>query len=196
MKELLCEELEEERGAIAFSLLQEAVTLGKIVDFKVASNSMFPFLEIGDIATIRSIELRDLHKGDIIVYRLGNLLCVHRYIYNLKNGNDILQLIVKGDNVSHFDQPSILIGQLIGKVIAIKKREKTINLERGSWKVINYLIANISMIQGYVPAYLGFMRRVFLRNSKFKPGIFIREWICSLFFIPLRVIAHITKILT
>ena len=195
MEELLCRELDKKRGATAFCLLQEAMASGKIVDFEVISNSMSPFLRIGDIATIRNIGLKDLHKGDIIAYRVDNDLRVHRYIFNLKKDNNVLQLITKGDNAYHFDQPPITTKELMGKVIAIRKKKRTINMEKTSWKAINYLLANISATQAYIPVYLGVMRKVILRNSKFQPGISIKKWLCYIFFAPIRIIVLITKIL-
>lgn len=194
MEELSYEELEKEKSDIAFCLLKEKIRYGKILNFEIVSNSMSPLLKRGDTASVRNVEPQDLQKGDIIVYKMNERLCVHRYIHKLKKDNNSFKLIAKGDALSHFDQLPVSMEQLVGKVISIRKNKKTIDFEITSWKIVNYLLANISAIQAYVPIFLQFLRRTFLRDRKFRPGIFIRRGLCFIFSIPLKLIVYITKI--
>ena len=177
---------------VAFSLLEERIESGKIFDFEVSSNSMSPLLEPGDTVSVNKAKLQDLQKGDIIVYRANENLCVHRYIYKFKK-DEYSGFIAKGDNTYCFDQLPISMEQLVGKVISIRKNKKTIDLERTSWRIINYLLASISAIQAYVPISLQFLRRTFLRNREFRPGIFIRKGLCFIFSIPLKITVYIIR---
>ena len=179
----------------AFCLLKEKVETGKILTFEVASGySMFPLLSRGDRALVRNVEFQGLRKGDIIIYRTNESLCIHRLIRKLKKDNNCFALITKGDNIYHFDQLPVSKEQLVGKVIAIRKNNKTINLEEMPWKIINYLLASISAIQAYLPIALRVMRRAFLRNKNFPPGITIKKMSSFILFIPLKIIVYITKI--
>lgn len=187
--------LEEEKREIAFCLLKEKVESGKILTLEVTSSySMSPFLSQGDTLSLISIKFQGLRRGDIIVYRTNEHLCVHRLIHKLKKDNNCFALIAKGDNVYHFDQLPISKEQLVGKVISIRKNKRVIDLERTSWKIINYLLACISEAQAYVPLSLRFLRKVFLQNRKFRLGIFIKKVLSFIFLIPLKTIVYIAKI--
>lgn len=183
--------MQDRKKGIAFCLVKEKIDSGRISDFEISSSSMFPFLKPGDMASVKRAKLQDLKKGDIIIYKRDDYLCVHRYIHPVR---DFL-FIAKGDNLPYFDQLPISAEQLVGKVIAVRKGKKVINLERASWKIINYLLASISAIQAYVPASLQFLRRVLLGNREFRPGICIKKGLCFIFSIPLKLIMYITRIL-
>lgn len=199
--------LEETKEDIAFCLLKEKVESGKILSFEVTSSySMSPFLSQDDSVLVREIKFEDLRKGDIIVFRLNERLCVHRYIHplksppsydvqGLKKKNNSFALITKGDNVLHFDRLPVSKEHFIGKVISIRKSKRTINLERASWKIINYLLANISAAQAYLPPSLRAMRKLLLGNRKFPPGTFIKKGLSFVFSASLKLVVYITKII-
>lgn len=183
MKELLDEGLGEERNDIAFCLFKERVEQGKIVDLEIEGDSMSPFLSRGDTISVRKVEFQDLRRGDIVVYRADKRLHAHRYIY-LAPSN---KLVTKGDNNSHFDSLPIPAEQLIGKVVLIKKGKRTIDLEVVSWKVINYFLASVSALDGYVVLFLRFLNETFFRDKKGRFRILIIKGLHFIFSVPFKL---------
>lgn len=89
--------------------------------FEVATASMSPTIEIGDIVVVKITE--DVKENDIIVYKEENSIITHRLIEKSDDG-----LIAKGDANNSEDKP-IKYDMLIGKVI-------TIFNELGIWRKI------------------------------------------------------------
>ena len=89
----------------------------------VASGSMLPTLNIGDLIIVQKIEPAKIKAdpegltGDILVYKRGNELIVHRAV-NIRPGqNGIYMITTRGDNTFTND-PEWPSTQLVGKVIA------------------------------------------------------------------------------
>lgn len=79
--------------------------------FEVATASMYPTIEIGDIVVVEIT--KEIEKNDIIVYTDGENIITHRLIE--KNDNE---LIAKGDANNSEDKP-IQEEMVLGKVIKI-----------------------------------------------------------------------------
>ena len=147
----------------AFYLLRESIDSGKLLEFEVVSNSMSPFLKIGDKVTVGNIIPKELKLGDIVVYKMQGSLCVHRYIYIINKQGKLIGLVTKADNRFDFDPYLVSIDQFVGKVIAIKRQDAKINLESFLWKKINFFIGTLSFLQAFIikasrdlkPALLG-----------------------------------------
>lgn len=107
---------------------------------------MFPFLEHGDIVTIRKASPSSLRLGDLLFFRnQQGLPVLHRLVRkkNLVDGSSVLQ--TKGDALASMDEP-ILIKNVLGKVYEVEKgngsrRLNHINMESRFWKILNYVIA-------------------------------------------------------
>jgi len=89
----------------------------------VASGSMLPTLNIGDLIIVQKIDPAKINAdpegltGDILVYKRGNELIVHRAV-NIRLGqNGIYMITTRGDNTFTND-PEWPSTQLVGKVIA------------------------------------------------------------------------------
>ncbi|MDD5584514.1 MAG: S26 family signal peptidase [Candidatus Omnitrophica bacterium] len=134
---------------VAFVLLRQAVERGQRIELEVAneSASMYPLLVADDVVTIARIEPKNMVKGDIVVFRAGDNLCMHRYIRKLRRDKDRVEFLMKGDNTLNVDTPAIMPEDILGRVVAIKKTNLTINMESGFWKISNYLIALVSIVQ-------------------------------------------------
>jgi len=204
MKELSYEGLGlgKEKSDIAFCLLKGRVRKDKILNFEIVGDSMSPFLNQGDTASVRTVEFQDLQKGDIIVYGIGKHLCAHRYIYPIKSSfsnevknDDPFVLITKADNASCFDQLPVSREQLIGKIISIRRKDKNIDLGTTFWKVINYFLASISALQVYLLIFLRFLRRTLLPDIEFPFGSSIEKSLCFVLSIPCRIVVHIIPLL-
>jgi signal peptidase len=87
----------------------------------VASGSMLPTLNIGDLIIVQKIDPAQIHAdpltGDILVYKRGDELIVHRAVDIEPDGNGVYLITTRGDNTNTNDTawPST---QLVGKVIA------------------------------------------------------------------------------
>jgi len=88
----------------------------------VASGSMLPTLKVGDLIIVQGVPSDQIYadplKGDIIVFRRGSELIVHRAVYK-ENRSDGYWFTTKGDNVPSRDSPfheSNLVGKVIGKI--------------------------------------------------------------------------------
>ena len=76
--------------------------------FEVATGSMSPTIEIGDVVVVKIV--KEVNKDDIIVYKEGPNFITHRLI---KKEDD--KLIAKGDANNSEDKP-IQMEQILGKV--------------------------------------------------------------------------------
>jgi signal peptidase len=87
----------------------------------VASGSMLPTLNIGDLIIVKKIDPAQIHAdpltGDILVYKRGEELIVHRAVYIEPVGNGIYLITTRGDNTAT-DDPKWQSTRLVGKVIA------------------------------------------------------------------------------
>ena len=79
--------------------------------FEVATASMYPTIEIGDVVIVKIS--KEVERNDIIVYTDGDSIITHRLIE--KNDNE---LIAKGDANNSEDKP-INENMVLGKVIKI-----------------------------------------------------------------------------
>jgi signal peptidase len=88
----------------------------------VASGSMLPTLNIGDLIIVQKIDPAQINAdpngltGDILVYKRGNELIVHRAV-KIELRNDVYYITTRGDN-SGIDDPAWPSTSLVGKVIA------------------------------------------------------------------------------
>lgn len=79
--------------------------------FEVATGSMSPTMEIGDVVIVKIT--KEIEKNDIIVYIDGESIITHRLIEINENG-----LIAKGDANNSEDKP-IQFEMVLGEVISI-----------------------------------------------------------------------------
>lgn len=82
----------------------------------VATGSMTPQINIGDIAIIRKCGPNDIKVGDIIEYKMSDFTIVHRVI-EIKQENGRFYFVTKGDNNTTRDKNLVTEDQLIGKCI-------------------------------------------------------------------------------
>ncbi len=82
----------------------------------ILSNSMYPYIERGDIAIINKIDSSQIKINDIIEYRLDDIYVIHRVI-NIKNTSKGKTYITKGDNNKSKDSKPVYKEQINGKVV-------------------------------------------------------------------------------
>lgn len=109
-------------GLIPFTIALVIViwfTLGAfpIKPVGVATASMYPNVNVGDMVVLNKIDLNDLKENDIIGYKLDNITIVHRVKSISKNEDGKFTIITKGDNNKMQDYLPVSEEQVIGKVI-------------------------------------------------------------------------------
>lgn len=102
--------------------------------YVIISGSMQPELEVGDIVVVKKINPNDLKKDDVISFRKGQTIITHR-IAEVKNAEEKLQFLTKGDNnntndkdlVSDKEIEGIVVNKIqkLGKIV-LKLRDKTL----------------------------------------------------------------------
>ena len=93
-----------------------ALGIFPIVPISIASASMIPEFDIGDVAIIQKCNVNDVTVGDIIQYKMEGYTVIHRVMQ--KNQSDgRVTFITKGDNNNSPDSDPVTEDQLIGKAI-------------------------------------------------------------------------------
>ena len=82
----------------------------------IASGSMRPSLEVGDIVIVEKASADSIKQGDIIQYREGGMTIIHRVV-DIMEGEGRGKFITKGDANSVHDSTPVSPQQLNGKVV-------------------------------------------------------------------------------
>lgn len=92
-----------------------ALGIFPIKPISIASGSMEPSINIGDVAIIKKCKVSSIKPGDIIEYKKENISVIHRVI-EITEENGEHYIIAKGDNNSSTDK-KISEKQLVGKYL-------------------------------------------------------------------------------
>jgi len=109
---------------------------------KVTGRSMRPFINNGDLVTLRKVSPESLQCGDIIYYTGSNDFSVmHRIISKTRQPNNKISFTTKGDALLLKDDP-ISEDQVLGKAFYVEKNLPlvgpfSINLNSGFCKSLN-----------------------------------------------------------
>lgn len=93
-----------------------AIGVFPIKPVAVASGSMTPSLNIGDIAIIKKCGPNDVNVGDVIEYQMDGYTIIHR-IVEKKQRKGEFHFVTKGDSNLQTDNEEVTEPQLIGKLI-------------------------------------------------------------------------------
>lgn len=103
--------------------------------FTIISNSMAPLIRAGDKIHARWVEPHTIKFGDIIIFKTEKWTVTHRVIRRYNN----VEFLHKGDNILYSgitSDPAIL-----GRVVAVKKGDRLIDLDTKLQRFVNYLLA-------------------------------------------------------
>jgi len=117
----------------------------------IRGNSMAPLLKNGTLALIK--KSNRLLCADILVYKDKNKIIAHRLIRKLRNidGNVLYQ--TKADNGYVLDE-LVRSQDIVGKIIAIKKEDRTIRLDTFSERIKARSLWFVSVIRTVVHKYV------------------------------------------
>ncbi len=123
---------------------KELLDEGYSVQINVGGNSMYPYLRNGNTVLIKKSPFITLRTGNVIVFRSVNRLILHRIIAIRKNKSQH-KLITKGDSLFFYDNP-ITEDLYFGKIIEIKRNNKTYKIDTAFHLFLNKLIIPISIL--------------------------------------------------
>ena len=130
---------------VVSDLIREEMAQGTPFCFRVISESMAPLIAAGDEIAVEQAGADRLRRGDIVLYTVGGAFHTHRLLARRRHGSATL-LVTKGDTSLNPDQPW-REEQLLGKVVAIKRRDRTIDLGGGKWRAMNRLLGILAVLQ-------------------------------------------------
>jgi len=117
------------QASIIASLYIAALREGQALDFRVASSSMNPLLQVGDSVRIVPAKANDIRVGDIAAFETAEGLVIHR-IVRLQQIGDTIRLLQMGDVDVQFNATWIKEEAIAGRVSAIRKGKRCIDLQR------------------------------------------------------------------
>jgi signal peptidase I len=97
-----------------FALLREAVRAHGGFNCRVVSDSMTPFLKVGEIVRIEPVgDFRDLRRFDVIVYKSGDKLFCH-YVWSL-NRLEPPTVVTRSLKGRRHDDLPVPFGDILGR---------------------------------------------------------------------------------
>jgi signal peptidase I len=159
-------------------VILEQLGKGKTFTFTVTGNSMHPLIREGDPIQIEQCKPRDLSMGDIITFKKDDLYVTHRVLWIMRR-RDGTTLLTKGDNEITID-PLVLPNQIVGKAVAIKRANRTLDLKSPCWRFINLFLGTIFVMEtifilSYRFAASTFILLKILANPTSKPFLLYRH---------------------
>jgi signal peptidase I len=112
---------------------------GYSVKLTVGGISMFPYLLNQEQVNVEPVWDKSIQIGDILVFQFDDKWVAHRLI-KIKGS----RYITNGDFCIKKDAP-LLHDEIIGRVIAVYRKNKVISLNSSKRKRLNYILAKISV---------------------------------------------------
>ncbi len=81
----------------------------------IASNSMHPTYDRGDIVIYERVDASEVNANDILVFKRGNHIITHRVV-EVRGAGEDLRFIVRGDNNDAADDYSVSADDVRGTV--------------------------------------------------------------------------------
>jgi len=131
-----------ERRASDARVVAEALQYRGQVALRVYGTSMLPWVRSGDVAMIHNVSLDTVRCGDVVLFRRGDRLYVHR-IVEKRGWRGGARFLAKGDANPHADG---VIGQeeILGRVVNLYRGTRLIDLDSPGQLMLGLLIAQFS----------------------------------------------------
>jgi hypothetical protein len=135
-------------SAIPLEQVQAAINLwmqaGKQSILTIHGWSMSPLLRDGDSILI-DYNTAGIRPGDILAFRQGENLVIHRVIQIVRDGEEITRIVTKGDNNISLD-PIVEPHQVIGCIIRSWRQSREIFFDRFIWSAAGWGSAALGRI--------------------------------------------------
>lgn len=103
-------------GVVLVPAVCFAIGLFPIHPRAIATASMYPEIEVGDVVIVKKCEINDIKEGDVIEYKIEDQNIVHR-VTKIEVEKNTFKITTKGDNNRSEDANPVYQEQLIGKVV-------------------------------------------------------------------------------
>lgn len=123
------------------------------INLPADGNSMFPFIQKGDICKFIVCDPSRLRKGDIVLFQSSNGLLVGHRFYRVMIIDNQIQYQCKGDTNLGTDEP-IHREQIIGKLISVQKSWITFDETDVSATVWKKIIVSFPHVSAMLRKYL------------------------------------------
>lgn len=149
-------------------LFADLLGKGFTLRIRVTGKSMSPFLQGGEILTIKKVACDTLRKGDLIFFKTPeNFPVIHRIIEKERGMDNLYTFRTKGDSAHMTDEP-VREDDILGKVCRIERiatncKRRHIDMEIPLWKGINFSLALVSLGKAKLTSYSslsGLLRRI------------------------------------
>ncbi len=108
---------------------------GRCSRVPVQGNSMWPLLQPGDLALVVHGS-QGLHRGDVVAYRCGEQVVIHRLLRRQGTG----ALLLGGDSRFEADPP-VPVSALVGRVVAVDGPDHHFSLQSPSARALGWALA-------------------------------------------------------
>lgn len=116
--------------------------------------SMYPALKPGDILIVKKVDGKsgNIKLGDIVCFPKDEKHIAHRII-DIKEGEDVLTVTTKGDNMTNPDTSQVLNIDGILKVVMIKRENR--GLIKPRFGVILARLSSLNLTFGIIKGWIG-----------------------------------------
>lgn len=115
-------------------LLKDSLTKYDCVWVRLVGKSMLPFLSSGTLIAVRKADVKDIHIGDIALFKKSDITIAHRVLKKV-NLDGRFFLRVKSD-ISFVPEQLISCEELIGKVVAFKRFKREIKIDNFIFRLL------------------------------------------------------------
>ncbi|MGB1253182.1 MAG: hypothetical protein ACPG8W_21395 [Candidatus Promineifilaceae bacterium] len=130
---------------MAVKLLRDSLAAGKQARLTILSGSMTPMLRKDEQAIVVACAVDELEEGDIVVISAHPHPYTHRYCATITHEGQ-QYVITRGDRPLIYD-PAWETERFIGRVIAIEKAERRIDLMSAAGKRLNQRFAQLLKLE-------------------------------------------------
>jgi signal peptidase I len=125
-------------GTDFLHLATEILTRGEVLRFRARGGSMYPSIKNGDLVEVEPIQTSGVRLGDLVLCRYGGSRAVVHRVIRTSTQEGVIVLVTKGDSAPLPDRP-VLPEQVLGRVVAIHKRAKRVQVRSGLGRVTSRL---------------------------------------------------------
>ena len=136
-----------------FTLLKKTINRDGWLEIPASGNSMFPYIQKGNLCRFVACKPSLFKKGDVILYysQTGQLIA-HRFVRTTTEKNQSLFLL-KGDTNLGFDQP-IEAHWILGKLETVQKKHDKVSVDHFIVRIWGKLILSFPALSGILRNYL------------------------------------------
>lgn len=128
------------------TLFRQHLGKGNILKFRALGTSMWPFIRSGDVVHVVATE--EFAVGNVLLYEREQAWYVHRLIQIVPSTLGESCYILRGDSLPIADPP-IQAEQILGRVIAIKRRGRLIQPNRRFYRLWHF-VYSVSLFRNVI----------------------------------------------